>query len=141
MSAWPTLEEALAQLGRRDVAECAAALTAACEQVSHEAAMVRNLRFYLAQHLENPTAEAAADALGMSLRTLQRRLTELGTSFVAEVQHVRLDAAARLLAETDTPVTKIALDLGFKASQHFATLFRKHTGRTPTEYRARGPKG
>lgn len=140
VSAWQSLEEAFAHLGRTDGAACKAALTAACEQVSHEASMVRNLRFYLAQHLESPTAEAAADALGMSLRTLQRRLSEHGTSFVLEVQQARLDAAARLLVTTDTPVTKIALDLGFKASQHFATLFRKHTGCTPTEYRERGPK-
>ncbi|MEI7899703.1 MAG: AraC family transcriptional regulator [bacterium] len=43
----------------------------------------------------------------------------------------RMTAARALLQETDTPVTEIALRLGFCTSQHFASLFKRHTGVTP----------
>ena len=43
----------------------------------------------------------------------------------------RMDAARELLAQTDTPITDIAMRLGFCSSQHFANLFKRHTGITP----------
>lgn len=48
----------------------------------------------------------------------------------------RMRAARRLLRETDLPVTEIALRLGFCSSQHFAGLFKRHTGTTPRACRA-----
>lgn len=48
----------------------------------------------------------------------------------------RMKAARRLLQETPLPVTEIALRLGFCSSQHFANLFRRHTGVTPLACRA-----
>lgn len=48
----------------------------------------------------------------------------------------RMHAARRLLKETGQPVTQIALQLGFCSSQHFASLFKRHTGVTPLAYRA-----
>jgi AraC-like DNA-binding protein len=48
----------------------------------------------------------------------------------------RMQAARRLLRETAAPVTEIALQLGFCSSQHFASLFKRHTGVTPIAYRA-----
>lgn len=54
----------------------------------------------------------------------------------------RMRAARRLLQETGTPVTDIALRLGFCTSQHFASLFKRHTGVTPLDCRrgASGPR-
>ena len=48
----------------------------------------------------------------------------------------RMRAAQKLLAETRQPVTEIALQLGFCSSQHFASLFKRHTGTTPLACRA-----
>lgn len=48
----------------------------------------------------------------------------------------RIKAARRLLQETSDPVTEIALRLGFCSSQHFASLFKRHTGITPLACRA-----
>jgi len=52
----------------------------------------------------------------------------------------RMCAARRLLRETGRPVTEIALRLGFCSSQHFAGLFKRHTGVTPLAFR-RGAVG
>ena len=48
----------------------------------------------------------------------------------------RMKAAKRCLQESSTPVTEIALELGFCSSQHFASLFKRHTGITPLACRA-----
>lgn len=48
----------------------------------------------------------------------------------------RMQTARRLLRESDRTVTDIALQLGFCSSQHFASLFKRHTGVTPIAYRA-----
>ena len=49
----------------------------------------------------------------------------------------RLLAAARLLADTDEPVTAIAMKFAFSSPSHFSRQFRLATGCTPTQYRAR----
>ncbi len=48
---------------------------------------------------------------------------------------LRLDAARRLLRETDRSVITIANDVGYSNPSHFARLFRKETGLSPTVYR------
>jgi AraC family transcriptional regulator len=48
---------------------------------------------------------------------------------------LRLDAARRLLRETNKSVITIANDVGYSNPSHFAQLFRKETGLSPTDYR------
>jgi len=47
----------------------------------------------------------------------------------------RLEQAKHALTCTATPITKLALDLGFDSSQHFANTFKRATGFTPTQWR------
>ena len=47
----------------------------------------------------------------------------------------RMSAAKELLATTRKSVSAIAHSLGFPSAQHFATLFRRETGKTPQEWR------
>lgn len=51
------------------------------------------------------------------------------------MERIRVREAGRRLTETDQSVTQIAMDLGYASSQHFATAFRRVTGRTPTRWR------
>ncbi len=49
----------------------------------------------------------------------------------------RVEAAERLLRSPEAPsITDIAFSCGFGSSQYFATVFRRHTGQTPKEFRA-----
>ena len=50
----------------------------------------------------------------------------------------RVEAAARLLTATDTPLAEVALAVGFADQSHFTRTFRRHTGRTPSRYRRDG---
>ena len=49
----------------------------------------------------------------------------------------RMAAAKEQLVAADARVTDVALQLGFPSSQHFATQFKRETGMTPSDWRAR----
>jgi AraC family transcriptional regulator len=51
------------------------------------------------------------------------------------VQHLRMQAAAGMLRDTDKSVLEIALTCGFLSASHFAATFRRHFGQNPSEYR------
>lgn len=83
------------------------------------------------------TPRSIARALAMSVRTLQRRLREHGTSFHQQALVCRLTQARLLLATTDLKLSAIARESGFGSAQHLATVFKKELGVTPTGFRAR----
>jgi AraC-like DNA-binding protein len=94
------------------------------------------LRNLLATSLTIVLADAARQ-LGVSERSLQRYLQTESTSFLDEIQTARIATAKRLLAETDRKLTAIATDVGCASLQSFSTMFRRVTGETPSEFRAR----
>lgn len=49
----------------------------------------------------------------------------------------RMEQAKQRLAHTDLAITRLALDLGFNTSQHFASAFKRATGMTPSAWRAK----
>ena len=51
---------------------------------------------------------------------------------------VRLSAACAFLSDSDLPITTVAESSGFQNLAHFNRRFRRHTGLTPTKYRAAG---
>ena len=53
------------------------------------------------------------------------------------VQHLRMEAAAGMLRDTDKSVLDIALTCGFQSASHFAATFRSHFAQSPSEYRGR----
>ncbi|MFF3786931.1 helix-turn-helix domain-containing protein [Streptomyces sp. NPDC001933] len=71
--------------------------------------------------------------------------TEIGETPARYRTRLRMERARLLLAETDLPITVIAMDLGYSSSQHFATAFRRETDTTPSRYRcavrSHGPSG
>ena len=70
-----------------------------------------------------------------SARTLQRRLSEQGTTFTELLVEVRVAEAERQLLETDASVSTIGYATGFSDSAHFTRTFRARTGRTPSSVR------
>ena len=79
----------------------------------------------------------AAEIAGMSPRTLQRRLDEEHTSFVAVLERLRLQKAQALLEDPDVKLIEIAFELGYENPPSFTRAFRRWTGVTPSEYRHR----
>jgi AraC-like DNA-binding protein len=77
----------------------------------------------------------AASELGLTARTLQRRLAGEETTFVAEARKAKVRRAKHLLATTDDKVSDIAHSVGSASVQHFTELFREETGTTPAAWR------
>jgi AraC-like DNA-binding protein len=84
---------------------------------------------------EVPTLETAASQLGMSARTLRRRLQEEGTSFAAIAGEARADLAKRYLARDRLTLGEVAARLGFSEPSAFHRAFKRWTGQTPSAYR------
>jgi AraC-like DNA-binding protein len=105
--------------------------------VAQAAGSLRDLREFLDAKRERPSLEAAARHLGLTPRTLQRRLRDEGSSFQNELMAARLRAAQRLMLESDAPLTEIAFNAGFASPAHLSTQFRKVLGVAPSEWRAR----
>lgn len=84
------------------------------------------------------SAEAVARRLGLSKRTLQRRLKEEGTGFQALLDEVREQLALSYLRDRDLSAEEISFLLAFRDPNSFYRAFHAWTGMTPAEARARG---
>jgi LacI family transcriptional regulator len=103
--------------------------------VSHPG-VARGLRF-LWEHSHEPIGvEDLVAAAAMSRRSFHQAFTEnLGRTPGAELQHVRLERAKRLLAESDEKIDVIARQCGYQSSNTFWIAFRHVTGMTPKKFR------
>ena len=80
-------------------------------------------------------AAALANRLGLSQRTLQRRVADLDTSVSAIIDEVRSATARQLLTDPELSLFEIALALGYSSDSAFRRAFRRWTGQTPAQYR------
>ena len=82
--------------------------------------------------------EDVARSLGMSERTLARKLSDEGLNFTEILQQLRRDLAVRYLDDRKLHVSKIAWLLGFREVSAFTHAFKRWTGKTPSQMRAAG---
>jgi AraC-like DNA-binding protein len=102
-----------------------------------EGTVVDRLRRILSQHLSGDASPSKlASLLGMSARSLQRRLQEHGTSYAQVLRDTRRDLAMSYLVQPDCSITEIAFLLGFEDASAFARAFRTWTGVTPSAFRS-----
>ncbi|AVP95796.1 hypothetical protein C7S18_00650 [Ahniella affigens] len=91
---------------------------------------------YVRRHVSDElTPQSLADALHVSLRTLQRHLRDgLDTSPQELLLAIRLEAAAERLRDPARRIQEVAFDLGFQDLSHFSRRFRAAYGCTPSAY-------
>ncbi|KPZ67651.1 HTH-type transcriptional regulator VirS [Shewanella sp. P1-14-1] len=77
----------------------------------------------------------AADLLGLSVRTLQRRLTEEGLSYSKVIEGICFEQAKLMLNDPSVPVTQISSALGYADVAHFSRAFKRLAGVSPREFR------
>jgi AraC-like DNA-binding protein len=80
-----------------------------------------------------------ARSLGMSERTLARKLSDDGLNFTEIFQQLRHDLASDYLKYPNLHVAKIAWLLGFQDVSAFTHTFKRWTGRTPGQMRTTAP--
>ncbi len=125
---------ALEWLGVRDAPALLAEIARAEEQAAGDP-LLRDLRALLESRLDGATLAGAAKSLGMSERSLQRKLGEHDTTFVTELNGARVRVAKALLADSDVKLGQIAHDVGCASLASFSALFRRATGKTPSAWR------
>ena len=81
-----------------------------------------------------PTAAEVGRRLGLSERSLNRRLREEGTSFRALLHELRRTLSERYIRE-GISINETAFLLGYSEASAFHRGFRRWTGRTPASYR------
>lgn len=74
--------------------------------------------------------------LGVSERTLRRRLEQEGTSYLELLEEVRRELALRWLSRSGRRISEIAFILGFSRTPSFYKAFHRWTGMAPARYRA-----
>jgi AraC-like DNA-binding protein len=84
-----------------------------------------------------PTMKSVSRAVGLSERTLQRRLQERGTSFERLLQEVRRQRTLQLLSQCSLSIESVAHETGYRDASSLHRAFRAWTGVTPAVYRAR----
>lgn len=84
----------------------------------------------------NPGAPSIARALGVSARTLARRLEEVGVSFRELQDEVRYEMACRYLRATELGIGEIGFMLGFADASSFNRAFKRWSGGSASTYRS-----
>ena len=84
---------------------------------------------------ETPSQLTIADRLGLSPRSLHRRLEAEGTSYGAILADCRSRLSRFLLINGNRPLSQVAHDLGYSDYTAFSRAFRTSFGHTPKEYR------
>lgn len=82
-----------------------------------------------------PDIQTVASELGMSDRTLQRRLTDEGTSFKHLLTQVRHELAREYLADPSFDIKEVAFMIGYEDQNSFYRAFRIWEGDTPSNWR------
>ncbi|MEQ9317346.1 MAG: AraC family transcriptional regulator [Henriciella sp.] len=82
-----------------------------------------------------PQLSEVASNLGLSARTLQRRLAEHGATYQNLVKQARLELAQSLMNETRYSLAEIAFLTGFSEQSAFSRAFKRWVGKTPGAFR------
>ncbi len=82
-----------------------------------------------------PTIQLAAKLADTSVRTLQRRLAQVGLSYSELLKQARFEVASTMLRNTDRKIIDIAYELGYTDPAHFTRAFGRLAGMSPCEYR------
>jgi AraC-like DNA-binding protein len=85
---------------------------------------------------KRPILQSIARELGMSVRTLQRRLTDAGLSFQQLVEDTRRELARHYLKQSAVELNEAAYLLGYENANSFFRAFHSWEGMPPGEWRA-----
>jgi AraC-like DNA-binding protein len=113
---------------------CEAAITDRRGNVSQLRTRVENAISSLLPH-GRVVVDDVARSLGMSKRTLARRLSDEGLNFTEVLQQLQRNLAVRYLDDPKLHISKIAWLLGFNEVSAFTHAFKRWTGKTPSQMR------
>jgi len=129
-------EAALKWLGAPDESGVIAAMDELLDTLSETSEVVHAFRTHVSRNPANAKLDTVSAALGLSRRSLQRKLRAANTSFQLEQNTARMLVAKRLLCETNRTIKQVAFDVGCSSAASFSVLFRRVVGQSPSDWRA-----
>ncbi|MGY3602954.1 AraC family transcriptional regulator [Bradyrhizobium sp. Leo121] len=101
------------------------------------------LKLTLPSYLDEggPAIVQAAEMVGLSVRSLQRKLALAGLTYSGLLEQVRFNNAMQLLSDTENKIIDVAFSSGYADPAHFARAFRRISGFTPRQFRERSRSG
>jgi len=84
-----------------------------------------------------PVITSTAARIGISVRTLQRKLAEAGLNYGELVEHIRFDQACHELQNSKLHLCEISSRLGYRDPSSFSRAFTRWAGMPPRQYRQR----
>jgi AraC-like DNA-binding protein len=107
------------------------------QKLSLETPLVTELMTLLPERLRHGVPQAAeiASAMGISERTLYRRLADEGLTFRAVLGRAQTDLARNLLTTSDCSIAEVAFLTGFSEQSTFSRAFKRWVGQAPGQFR------
>ena len=107
------------------------------QEIDKDQAFVYKVKNLLRLMLKDsiPRKEVIAEKLGLTSRTLQRRLNDEGTGYQEVFNELRLELALYYLNNSDLSLDDIAIKIGFSEPRSFYRSFKQWTGNTAGSYR------
>lgn len=101
--------------------------------------LIKRICQYMEEHYqEDITLSLLAEKMHYSPSYLSRFFKAItGTNVITYLYRIRIAKAQKFLIETNDKMSVIAQKTGFCSTQYFNRVFKKHTGMTPTQYRAK----
>ncbi|MET4387399.1 AraC-like DNA-binding protein [Bradyrhizobium sp. F1.4.3] len=101
--------------------------------------IVSAVKLMLPSYLDEriPTVAEIAEMAGISIRSLQRKLSNAGVTYSDLLDGVRFENAAKLLRDTNSKIIDVAFSSGYTDPAHFTRAFRRFSGITPREFRGK----
>jgi len=108
------------------------------ERLATPKAVSRECARHIAERLGSgePSQTSIAKQMGMSERTLQRRLAAEGSTFNELLEDARRTIACAYLADRKLAAYEVSFLLGYREPATFFRAFKRWTGKTPQQYRA-----
>lgn len=113
------------------------ALSAALGELEAQSSIAEQVKIVVKRSLASgqPGLSDVAKQLGMSDRTLQRRITEEGSTFRELLSEARRDLGRHLLTDPTTDIDEVACLLGYQDTTSFYRAFREWEGMPPNRWR------
>ena len=114
------------------------ALAASLDEIGAQNSLADQVKIVLKRRLASgkPDLEDVARELGTSERTLQRRITEAGSTFRKLLEESRYELGRQMLSERQNGIDEIAFLLGYQDTSSFYRAFRSWEGVTPAQWRS-----
>jgi len=97
----------------------------------------RQIVDYMQTHLhQDLNLKNLAKHFGLSVSHLNRIFRQCeGTTAMRYLTKIRMEAATEIIKKTSERINEVATLVGFKSATSFSSVFRKHTGYSPNQYR------